>query len=74
MNKAQSLLGFMGVFLMAMPIMNAQEIGLQLYSFRNQFKTDVEGTLKTIQQLGIRKIEGGDTYGMPAEDFMMRGR
>ncbi len=70
MNKAQSILGLMGVLLMTMPIMNAQEVGLQLYSFRNQFKTDVEGTLKTIRDLGIRKIEGGDTYGMPAEDFM----
>ncbi|NNG10495.1 MAG: sugar phosphate isomerase/epimerase [Arenibacter sp.] len=47
----------------------AQEIGLQLYSLRNQFKTDVEGTLKTISDWGITKIEGGDTYGMPFPEF-----
>lgn len=47
----------------------AQEVGLQFYSLRNQFKTDVEGTLKTIHDWGISKVEGGDTYGLPLEDF-----
>lgn len=47
----------------------AQEIGLQLYSLREQFKTDVEGTLKTIHQWGITDIEGGGTYGMEMDDF-----
>lgn len=47
----------------------SQEIGIQLYSLRNQFKTDVEGTLKTIHDWGITKIEGGDTYGMPFSEF-----
>lgn len=45
------------------------EIGLQLYSLRNQFKTDVPGTLKQVQQWGIREIEGGGTYGLPMDDF-----
>lgn len=50
--------------------MHAQtEIGLQLYSLRNEFKTDVPGTLDMIKSWGIREIEGGDTYGMPLEDF-----
>lgn len=42
----------------------AQEIGLQLYSLREQMKLDVENYHKIIQQWGIRYIEGGNTYGM----------
>jgi sugar phosphate isomerase/epimerase len=44
-------------------------IGLQLYSFRNQFKADVPGTLQKINAMGIRQIEGGGTYGMPMAAF-----
>ncbi len=47
----------------------AQEFGLQFYSLRNQFKKDVPGTLKTISDWGITKIEGGESYGLPLEDF-----
>ena len=47
----------------------AQEYGLQLYSLRNQFKTDIEGTLKTISEWGITILEGGDTYGMEEAEF-----
>lgn len=47
----------------------AQEIGIQLYSLREQFKTDVEGTLKLISDWGITAIEGGGTYGMSTEEF-----
>ena len=42
---------------------NAQEIGLELYSLRNQFKTDVPGTLAKIKSWNIHEIEGGGTYG-----------
>jgi len=48
---------------------NAQEVGLQLYSLRNEFKTDVISTLDSIQSWGITKLEGGDTYGLPLEEF-----
>lgn len=48
---------------------NAQEVGLQLYSLRNQFKEDIPSTLKTIKDWGITILEGGDTYGMPEEEF-----
>src|SRR5258705_14023061 len=44
-------------------------VGLQLYSFRNEFKTDVPGTLKKISEMGIRQIEGGGTYGLPMNEF-----
>ena len=49
--------------------MSGQEIGLQLYSLRNQFKTDVPGTLKIINDWGITNLEGGGTYGLPMEEF-----
>jgi sugar phosphate isomerase/epimerase len=45
------------------------EVGVQLYSFRNQFKEDVPGTLAKISAMGIRFAEGGDSYGLPAADF-----
>jgi len=48
---------------------SSQEVGLQLYSLRNQFKTDVPGTLKLISDWGINKLEGGDTYGLSNEEF-----
>jgi sugar phosphate isomerase/epimerase len=46
-----------------------QEIGLQLYSLRNQFKTEVPGTLAKVASWGIREVEGGGTYGLPMEEF-----
>lgn len=47
----------------------AQEFGLQLYSLRNQFKNDIENSLKIIADWGIHTIEGGDTYGMEEAKF-----
>lgn len=44
-------------------------IGVQLYSFRNEFKTDVPGTLEKISQMGIKEVEGGGTYGLSFEEF-----
>jgi sugar phosphate isomerase/epimerase len=49
--------------------MSAQEIGLELYSLRNQFKTDVPGTLALIKQWNIKEVEGGGSYGMPREEY-----
>lgn len=43
---------------------SAQEIALQLYSLRNQLKTDVERYHEIIDQWDIRYIEGGGTYDM----------
>ncbi|MEP6728605.1 MAG: sugar phosphate isomerase/epimerase [Bacteroidota bacterium] len=57
-------------FLFVLFVVQAQTtIGLQLYSFRNEFKTDVPGTLQKISAMGIRQIEGGGTYGLPVNDF-----
>lgn len=44
-------------------------VGVQLYSFRNQFSKDVPGTLEKISEMGIRQIEGGSTYGMKPDEF-----
>ncbi|MBN8577852.1 MAG: sugar phosphate isomerase/epimerase [Cytophagales bacterium] len=51
------------------PFASAQEIGLQLYSLRNEIPKDVPGTLQQIKSWGITEIEGGGTYGMTVEEF-----
>ncbi|MCW3108020.1 MAG: sugar phosphate isomerase/epimerase [Segetibacter sp.] len=47
----------------------AQQIGLQLYSLRNEFKKDVPGTLAKIKEWKIKQIEGGGSYGLPMEEY-----
>jgi len=49
--------------------MHAQDIGLELYSLRNEFKTDVPGTLAKIKDWKIKLIEGGGTYDLSVEEF-----
>lgn len=44
-------------------------ISIELYSFRNQFKTDVAGTLQKIGSMGFREVEGGSTYGLSLDSF-----
>ncbi len=43
--------------------------GLQLYSLRDQFKTDVPGTLDKVKAWGIKEVETAGTYGLPPEKF-----
>ncbi|MCG2462107.1 sugar phosphate isomerase/epimerase [Flavobacteriaceae bacterium F89] len=64
MKKLTALL-----FLICTSLLSAQEVGLQLYSLRNQFKEDVPGTLKLIHEWGIKYIEGGGTYDLPLEEY-----
>jgi sugar phosphate isomerase/epimerase len=47
----------------------ADRIGLELYSLRDYFKTDVSGTLAYVKSLGITEVEVAGTYGMKTEDF-----
>jgi len=47
----------------------AQEIGLQLYSLREQFKKDVPGTLQKVKSWNITEVEGGGTYDLPLEEY-----
>jgi sugar phosphate isomerase/epimerase len=55
--------------LISINFLSAQEIGLELYSLRNQFKTDVPGTLAKIKEWNITEIEGGGSYGLPREEY-----
>jgi sugar phosphate isomerase/epimerase len=55
---------FAFLFLLALTTAAAQEIGLQLYSLRNELKADVPGTIAKVKEWGITEIEGGSTYGM----------
>ena len=57
------LMIFMNSFL------SAQDIGVQLYSFREQFPKDIPGTLQRIRIMGITKLEGGNTYGLSVAEF-----
>lgn len=56
-------------FIFSLNALFAQEIGLQLYSLRNEFKKDVPGTLAKIKEWKIRQIEGGGSYGLPMEEY-----
>lgn len=47
----------------------AQEIGLQLYSLRNEIPKDVPGSMTLISSWGIREIEGGGSYNMTMDDY-----
>lgn len=51
------------------PVTAQEDVGIQLYSLREQFKTDVPGTLDLIQSWGITLLEGGGTYDMSVEEF-----
>jgi sugar phosphate isomerase/epimerase len=44
-------------------------LGVQLYSFREAFKTDVPGTLARVRALGFKEVELAGTYGMSAQQF-----
>ena len=45
------------------------EIGLQLYTFRNQIAKDIPGMFEKISKMGIRELEGGGTYGLSVDSF-----
>ncbi len=48
-----------------------QEVGLQLYSLRNEFPKDVPGTFKKIKNWGFTSLEDGNdgTYGYSQTEF-----
>ena len=47
----------------------AAPVGLELYSFRDQFAMDVPGTMAKVKQMGFREVEVASTYGMSTGDF-----
>jgi sugar phosphate isomerase/epimerase len=44
-------------------------LGLQLYTLRESFKTNVPATLDKIKAMGFTEIEGGGDYGLGLEKF-----
>ncbi|MDQ3276824.1 MAG: sugar phosphate isomerase/epimerase, partial [Bacteroidota bacterium] len=58
-----------GGSLLALAVQAQVEIGLQLYSFRNQLPKDVPGMLQKIKGMGFRYLEGGGTYKLSKEAF-----
>lgn len=44
-------------------------VGVQLYSFREQFAKDVPGTMKKVQAMGFRYVETAGFYGMDVPAF-----
>ena len=44
-------------------------VGLQLYSFRNQFAKDIPGTMAKVREMGFREVELAGTYGLSNADF-----
>lgn len=58
-------------FLLSVFSLTSQEIGLQLYSLRNEFKQDIPGTFAKIKEWGITKVEDGNdgTQGYTMQDY-----
>jgi sugar phosphate isomerase/epimerase len=67
-SKIFQILGVV-VLLSASAPVYAQKIALQMYSLREQMKSDVPGTHAIIPKMGINYIEGGGTYGMSKEAY-----
>lgn len=44
-------------------------VGLQLYSFRNQMAKDVPGSLELAQKMGITDVEAAGLYNLTGEQF-----
>lgn len=44
-------------------------IDIGLYSFRNELKNDIDGTLKRVRAMGFTNVEGGSTYGLSIDSF-----
>ena len=43
-------------------------LGVQLYSFRNEMKADLRGTLKKVKDMGFKTVETGKFAGMSAAE------
>lgn len=50
--------------------LQAQEIGLELYSLRDQFAKDVPATMAKVKSMGFKEVEVAGTYGLEFPDFI----
>lgn len=57
------------VMMIAAPLVSAQEIGLQMGSFRDLLRQDVRMAFARMKELGIRELEGGFARGMSREEY-----
>src|SRR5688500_14846110 len=67
MKRLLSLFAFASISAVAGDF--AGTAGLQLYSLRDSFKTDVPGTLDKVKALGFTEVETAGTYGLGPEKF-----
>lgn len=69
--KINYVLLFAGLLLpgIAALAQKAAPVGLELYSFREQFAKDVPGTMAKVKQMGFREVEVAGTYGLSTGDF-----
>jgi sugar phosphate isomerase/epimerase len=62
---------FLGLLLFFLtPALFAQEYGLQLYSLRNQFAQDVQGTMAKVKAMGFKNVEMAGTFGLSFPNLM----
>jgi sugar phosphate isomerase/epimerase len=57
------------LYLLVSQQINSQEIALQLYSLRNELKTDPIKYHELISDWGIKYLEGGETYGLSSDAY-----
>jgi sugar phosphate isomerase/epimerase len=63
-------LSILALLFCSIVVKSQTEIGLELYSLRNQFAKDVPGTFAKVKQMGFRELELGGTYGMDTTAFV----
>lgn len=69
--KTTSLFLLAGLLLSNLTVLGQKSapVGIQLYSFRDQFAKDVPGTMAKVKQMGFREAEIAGTYGLRLADF-----
>ena len=68
-NYRNTIVVLIGLMMTSSFLTAQNEIGLQLYTFRNQIPKDIPGMLEKISKMGIRELEGGGTYGLSVDSF-----
>ena len=68
-QKSSLLLAGLLLFSLVSLAQKTAPVGLQLYSFRNQFAKDVPGTMAKVREMGFREAEIAGTYGLSLTDF-----
>lgn len=68
-NRRQFAAGALALPAIAKPVFRA-EVGINIYSLRNEAEKDLPGTLALISKLGFRKVEAGSLYGRSPAEFL----